>query len=165
MTICKNRRRYSKIFSKTTIYYNRNSWGITFARHNFVGPGTNLNIRLNTDNSPKEWSKPIDKDDEIAYLHDLAYKEAENNLEKKHEADKIMLQQLDSITDPTIKEKLHRLLIKTALKTKLFFGLGLNPDINREKYANEIHKQYIKPRNLLKVQVKNKDDIWSADLL
>ena len=80
--------------------------------HNFVGPGTNLNIRLNTDlqskgktvNSPKEWSKPIDIDDEIAYLHDLAYREAENNLEKKHEADKIMLQQLNSITDPTIKK-------------------------------------------------------------
>ena len=50
--------------------------------HNFVGPGTNLNIRLNTDNSPKEWSKPINKDDEIAYLHDLAYKEADDDINK-----------------------------------------------------------------------------------
>ena len=99
---------------------------LPFPTHNFAGPGTNLNIRLNTDNTPKEWSKPIDKDDQIAYLHDLAYKEAENNLEKKHEADKIMLQQLDSITDATIREKLHKILIKTALKTKLFFGLGLD---------------------------------------
>jgi hypothetical protein len=28
---------------------------------NFVGPGTKLEYRLNSDNTPKEWSKPVDK--------------------------------------------------------------------------------------------------------
>ena len=97
---------------------------LPFPTHNFVGPGTNLNIRLNPDDTPKEWSKPIDKDDEIAYQYDLAYREAGDDINKKHESDKIMLYQLDSITDPTIKERLHRSLIKTALKTKLFLGVG-----------------------------------------
>ena len=57
---------------------------LPFPTHNFVGPGTNLNIRLNTDNTPKEWSKPIDKDDQIAYLHDLAYREAGDDINEKH---------------------------------------------------------------------------------
>ena len=31
------------------------------------------------------------------------------------------------------------------------------------RYASEIHKEYRKPKYLLKVKVFNKDDIWSAD--
>ena len=40
--------------------------------HNFTGPGTALHLRLNPDNSAKEWSKPINKIDRAAYRHDLA---------------------------------------------------------------------------------------------
>ncbi len=36
---------------------------------------------------------------------------------------------------------------------------------NPEKYAEEIHKQYMKPRHLLKVQVDEKDSIWASDLI
>ena len=138
---------------------------LPFPTHNFVGPGTNLNIRLNPDDTTKEWSKPIDKDDEIAYQHDLAYREAGDDINKKHEADKIMLYQLDSITDPTIKERLHRTLIKTALKTKLFLGVGLVQERDKEQYAQEIHKPYRRTPIFRKVKTKYKDQIWSADLV
>jgi hypothetical protein len=48
--------------------------------HSFCGPGTRLDLRLNQDDTPKDFSKPINRIDTIAYQHDL---------EKKHEADSI----------------------------------------------------------------------------
>jgi Phospholipase A2-like domain len=42
---------------------------------NFAGPGTRLEYRLNDDNTPKEWSQPVERVDLAAYYHDLAYKE------------------------------------------------------------------------------------------
>ena len=71
--------------------------------HSFTGPNTKLDLRLNPDDSPKNFSKPINRVDEIAYRHDLDYREVVDDLEKKHEADRIMLQHLDSISDPTIR--------------------------------------------------------------
>ena len=41
--------------------------------HNFTGPGTKLNKRLNPDLTPKKWSKPINRVDKAAYHHDLCY--------------------------------------------------------------------------------------------
>ena len=41
--------------------------------HSFTGPGTRLDLRLNPDGSFKDWSKPIDRVDNAAYHHDLAY--------------------------------------------------------------------------------------------
>jgi len=35
--------------------------------HNFTGPGTKLDRRLNPDGTPRDWSKPINKVDEAAY--------------------------------------------------------------------------------------------------
>ena len=41
--------------------------------HNFTGPGTRLDRRLNPDDTPKDWSKPINRVDTAAYHHDLCY--------------------------------------------------------------------------------------------
>jgi len=41
--------------------------------HNFTGPGTRLDKRLNPDDTPKDWSKPINRVDTAAYHHDLCY--------------------------------------------------------------------------------------------
>jgi hypothetical protein len=76
-----------------------------------------------------------------------------------------MLKQLDAITDPTIRERLERLLIKGVIGTKLFLGVGLTEETNREKYADEIFKDYRRPPVYLKVKVFEKDEIWSADLV
>ena len=38
--------------------------------HNFTGPGTKLDRRLNPDATPRDWSKPINRVDEAAYHHD-----------------------------------------------------------------------------------------------
>jgi len=41
--------------------------------HNFTGPGTKLNKRLNQNGTPKPWSKLLDRVDSATYRHDLAY--------------------------------------------------------------------------------------------
>ena len=41
--------------------------------HNFTGPGTKLNKRLNPNETPKEWNMPISRVDNAAYHHDLCY--------------------------------------------------------------------------------------------
>ena len=41
--------------------------------HNFTGPGTKLNKRLNPNGTLKEWSLPINRADNAAYHHDLCY--------------------------------------------------------------------------------------------
>ena len=41
--------------------------------HNFMGPGTKLNKRLNPDLTPKKWSKPVNRVDKAAYHHDVCY--------------------------------------------------------------------------------------------
>ena len=117
------------------------------------------------DDSPKEFSKPINRIDEAAYQHDLAYRDAGDDLDRKHEADRIMLKLLDSITDPTVRERLERVVVKAALKAKLFLGVGLDPILNRNELADELHKPYRKPPILQKVIVKGDDEIWSADLV
>jgi len=38
-----------------------------------TGPGTKLDKRLNADGTPKQWSKPVNRVDDAAYRHDLAY--------------------------------------------------------------------------------------------
>jgi len=41
--------------------------------HNFNGPGTKLNKRLDEDMTPKAWSKPINRVDKAADHHDISY--------------------------------------------------------------------------------------------
>ena len=60
-------------------------------------PNTNLNIRLNPDETPKDWSKPINKVDAVCMRHDIEYKHADEGLTTRHEADKKMLDELNSL--------------------------------------------------------------------
>jgi coat protein VP1 len=80
----------SKIpFTTTGIPYEKHLIG-----HNFTGPGTRLDLRLKNDDTihtdtPKEWSKPVNRVDEAAYVHDLRYRNAGDDLARKHEVDRI----------------------------------------------------------------------------
>ena len=98
-------------------------------RHNFLGPGTKLNKRLNADLTPKSWSLPVDRDDEIAYRHDLCYAK-HNDVETRSEVcDKQMLRDLDDILNPTTGEKLHRTIAKAGIRTKARLGMGMKKKI------------------------------------
>lgn len=90
---------------------------------NFAGPGTNLDKRLNPSGSWKEWSKPIDRVDNAAYIHDLAYDKFED-VQRRNLADKMLLEQIDSIPNPTFREKVERQIIKPIISSKVKLGLS-----------------------------------------
>ena len=62
--------------------------------HNFTGPGTKLNKRLNPDGTPKEWSMPINRVDNAAYHHDLYYSKHYDTKTRNEFCDKTMLGEL-----------------------------------------------------------------------
>lgn len=96
--------------------------------------------------------------------HDIAYREAGQDLEKKHEADREMIKHLDNIKNPPFKERVERFFVKKAMQAKLKLGASLDTPVS-DLYAEERHKEFRKPRRLLKVKVFGKDQNWSADLI
>lgn len=131
--------------------------------HNFTGAQTNLDKRLDADDAPKPDSKPVNRVDEAAMYHDIAYRDAPD-LQAKHKADREMIERLDAIEKPTFKERVERFFVKKAMQAKLKLGGGTASPAGA-LLAEERHREFRRPKHLLKVKVFNKDDIWSADLI
>ena len=93
--------------------------------HNFTGPGTKLNLRLNEDLTPKDWSKPINRVDDAAYRHDLCYAENKDTKTRNQVCDKNMLVELKDIYNPTLRERVDKSLVEKIIGTKVRFGWGL----------------------------------------
>ena len=130
--------------------------------HRFTGPGTRLDKRLDANDNPLPHSIPINRVDAAAYRHDLAYRDAGDDLSKKHQADREMIQELDNIQNPTMRERFDNFLVKNAMKAKLAVGASLPEGASLSK---ELHKPYRKPKEYLTVKVYNKNDIWTADIM
>ena len=94
--------------------------------HNFTGPGTKLNKRLNPELTPKKWSKPINRVDKAAYHHDLCYLKNNDVATRNAVCDKNMLKELEGIYKPSIREKMERGLVSTLIGAKARFGMGVN---------------------------------------
>jgi hypothetical protein len=92
--------------------------------HSFTGPGTRLDLRLNPDGTPKEWSKPVDRVDNAAYIHDLAYNQYSDTA-NRNVADRTMINDLNNISNPSLRERIERSLVKPILSAKSSLGLGL----------------------------------------
>ena len=93
--------------------------------HNFMGPGTKLNKRLNPDLTPKKWSKPINRVDKAAYHHDLCYLKNNDTATRNAVCDKNMLKELKGIYNPSIRERMERGLVSTLIGRKARFGMGV----------------------------------------
>ena len=65
---------------------------------------------MNDDETPNEFSRPVDRVDQAAYYHDLAYNEYKDT-ENRNIADREMLQQLDSIEKPSFREKIEMAIV------------------------------------------------------
>ena len=65
---------------------------------------TRLDIRLDENDQPKPGEEPINRVDQTCYRHDLDYRDAGEDLSRKHEADRIMLKMLNEITNPTLRK-------------------------------------------------------------
>ena len=94
--------------------------------HIFTGPGTKLNKRLNPDLTAKSWSKPVNRVDKAAYHHDVCYLKSNDTATRNAVCDKNMLKELKGIYNPTIREKMERVLGSSLIGTKARFGWGLN---------------------------------------
>ena len=94
--------------------------------HNFTGPGTKLNKRLNPDLTPKKWSKPINRVDKATYHHDICYLKNDDTATRNAICNKNMLKELNGIYNPTIKERMERGLVSSLIGTKKRFGWGIN---------------------------------------
>jgi hypothetical protein len=92
--------------------------------HSFTGPGTRLDQRLNPDGTPKDWSKPVNRVDSAAYIHDLAY-DRYPDTSTRNVADRMMVNELNNIPNPTIRERIDRALVEPILSAKSSLGLGL----------------------------------------
>ena len=151
--------------------------------YNYLGPGTRLDIRLNENNIPKSGEEPINAIDHLAYIHDLAYQNS-NNIKDRHRADQEMIIGLKQLKNLSIPQKLIRQLIIKIFQAKIKLGQGAraakteaiknlydskqtktNQESKQEKLANELHKQFKRPKQLRKVYFKSKDNIWNADLI
>jgi len=98
--------------------------------HSFTGPSTRLDLRLNLDDSPKEWSKPINRVDKAAYSHDLAYA-AHDDTKNRNIADRKMINELVSIPNPTKRERIERSIVTPIISAKERFGLGIKKNPGR----------------------------------
>ena len=92
--------------------------------HNFTGPGTKLNKRLNPDLTPKKWSKPINRVDKAAYHHDVCYLKNNDTATRTAVCDKNMLKELEGIYKPIIREKMERGLVSSLNRNKSTFWVG-----------------------------------------
>ena len=89
-------------------------------RASFAGPGTNLKKRLNPDDTPKEWSKPINKLDEGAYHHDLCYRDY-TDVSTRNKCDETLERVADQVINnprSTTIQKTNATLVKGIMKTK-----------------------------------------------
>jgi len=66
-------------------------------KYSYCGPNTNLKKILNPDKTPKDFSKPINKVDEICMRHDIDYEEADKGIGTWHDAGKTMLNELNEL--------------------------------------------------------------------
>ena len=91
---------------------------------NFAVHGTNLDKRLTSTDMYQDWSKPVDRVDNAANHHDLAYKYF-NDKQTRNLADKMMLEEMNSIQNPTQREINERKIIEPIISAKAKFGLGV----------------------------------------
>jgi Phospholipase A2-like domain len=102
---------------------------------NWCGPFTDLKLRTEADGfTPKPFSQPINAVDEAAYFHDIQYRAADEagDLEKtkelKHNADAILLENVNKIHPSDIVEKIMKFVVQKIIGFKLKQGFGLEEE-------------------------------------
>lgn len=127
--------------------------------HKYTGPFTELDKRLDGNDNPLPGFEPYNQVDRIAMHHDINYRKADEGIGTRHEADKIMLDELKALKTKGIREKIDYAVVKPVIWLKYKLGLGLDPLLAEELLKPIRHK--FKRR---RVFVYNIDDIWSADI-
>ena len=95
--------------------------------HNFTcpgTPGTKLYKRLNSNETPKEWSMPINRVDNAAYHHDLCYSKHDDTKTRNPVCDKTRLDEWNGIVNPTLRERIDKSIVGKLINAKVNFELG-----------------------------------------
>lgn len=98
-------------------------------KYNFAGPGTRLDKRLNPDDTPKDWSKPINRLDEAAYHHDLWYRD-HRTAKERHPSDIALAKVANEVANDqnaTKDERRAANLVAAIMHGKVLLGLGDMP--------------------------------------
>ena len=132
---------------------------IHLPKHNYTGPFTELDKRLDKNDNPLPEFQPYNQIDRIAMHHDINYREADKGHGTRQQADKVMLDELNSIKTKGIREKIDYAIVKPIIWMKHKLGLGIDP-AEAEELLKPIRTKFKRRR----VFVFNIDDIWSADL-
>ena len=93
--------------------------------HNFTGPGTKLDKRLNPDGTPKKWSIPKSRVDNAAYHHDLCYSKHDDTKTRNEVCDKTMLGDLNGIVNPTLRERIDKSIVGISSKLTIISGWAI----------------------------------------
>lgn len=120
--------------------------------YNYLGPGTNLHLKEEK-NIP-----PINKLDEAAKEHDIAYSNSKD-LSERHKADKILEEKaLKRVfeKDAALGEKINAYLTTNAMNIKRKLGMGVENSTNlSNQQSKQKYKKYFKhPINLSDDQQK-----------
>ena len=89
--------------------------------------------KLNYDFTSKQWFKPINGINQVAYDHDSDYNRAENSgisyneiLKLKHLADEHMSARLENYTPNKLIKRFIKFAVIKVLQAKIKFRMGLN---------------------------------------
>ena len=114
--------------------------------YSFTGPGTKFYKRLNSDGTPKEWSIPINRAENAAYRHDLCYSKHNDTKTKIDVCDKTMLNELNEIVNPTLRERIDKSIVGKLINAKVNFGLGAPIKAKKIlKFTDELAEELYKP--------------------
>ena len=135
--------------------------------HNFTGPGTRTDLRLDpVTGEPYEWSKPVNKIEATALNHDRGYELFGDTKYGQHVADRMMVAELDAIpySSLTTSEKIQKFPVRNAINAKQKLGFGIIEPVSATD-AKEMHHRIVRNFPRRAVIVHNIDDIWSSDLV
>lgn len=87
----------------------------------YCGPGTKLDLRVDENGNPYPGNEPVDRVDQAALKHDLAY-DKYDDLRRRNHADKEMLHDLYEIKQATCRERLERCIVFPIMFVKCLIG-------------------------------------------
>ena len=130
---------------KHMIYKFNKFYKFPFSKYSYLGPSSALKICLDENDQPRFVEEPASPTDELAFHHDIAYRDAEKldpetALQIKHESDRTMVEQLDQVQTIGIIDKFATFTAKKLLQLKMKLGMGLNKRVYNK--VNELHHRY-----------------------
>ena len=92
--------------------------------HNYTGPFTKLNKKLDEDDKPRKGFEPFNQVDAISLKHDICYRDTPKFKDKNRICDKNMLEDLAKLKPKSMRELIDKKITQGVIKLKHVSGLG-----------------------------------------